>query len=178
MIGNYLSNFIWIWKCDQKITVILKFRELRCSIFAYFSVMLVHMPVIYVDNISHIGLSVCFWREKKLVGKVDQRNSIKFYVENKIKCMDIWNVVSSLLWAEPKFKCGIIGLRKAEKTSMTMLVVREGFAHFDCSGVVFSEFLLNGCPVNKECFLEVMHRLRETIRQKCTEKLVMDFASW
>ena len=36
----------------KKRTVILKFRELR--------VMLVHMSVIYVDNISHFELSVCF----------------------------------------------------------------------------------------------------------------------
>ena len=28
--------------------------------FRIFPVMLVHMSVIYVDNISHFGLSVCF----------------------------------------------------------------------------------------------------------------------
>ena len=32
-----------------------------CSFFALYCVMLVHMSDIYVDNISHFGLSVCFW---------------------------------------------------------------------------------------------------------------------
>ena len=33
----------------------------------FFSVMLARMSVIYVDNISHFGLSVCFWQMKRLV---------------------------------------------------------------------------------------------------------------
>ena len=42
-------------RCDQKMTFILKFRELR--MFDYrFSVMFVHMSVIYVENISHFVL--------------------------------------------------------------------------------------------------------------------------
>ena len=47
-------------RCDQKIIVIFKFLELQCSVFAFFSVMLVHMSVIYVNNISDLELSVCF----------------------------------------------------------------------------------------------------------------------
>ena len=38
-----------------------------CSIFAFCSVMLVHKCVIYSDNISHFGLSVCFRQIKRLV---------------------------------------------------------------------------------------------------------------
>ena len=33
----------------------------------FFPVMLVHMSVIYVDNISHLGLTVCYGQVKKLV---------------------------------------------------------------------------------------------------------------
>ena len=40
---------------------------------------------------------------------------------------------------------------------------------FDCNGVVHYEFLPQGCTVNTEYYLEVMRRLCEAIRQKCTE---------
>ena len=40
---------------------------------------------------------------------------------------------------------------------------------FDHNGVVHHEFLSQGRKVNKEYYLEVMHRLCEAIRQKCTE---------
>ena len=39
---------------------IFKFRELRMFDFRIFFCMLVHMSVIYIDNISYFGLSVCF----------------------------------------------------------------------------------------------------------------------
>ena len=39
----------------------------------------------------------------------------------------------------------------------------------DCNGVVHHEFLLQCRKVNKEHYLEVIHRLREVIRQKRTE---------
>ena len=85
---QFLSN---IWRCDQKITVIFKFRELSmfdfCICFCYFGARdanrktpkvgimksripgflkvnlvwnpeLVHISVIYVDNINHFGLLV------------------------------------------------------------------------------------------------------------------------
>ena len=42
--------------CDQKTTISFKLRELRTYI-RFFSIMLVHMSVIYVDNISHFGES-------------------------------------------------------------------------------------------------------------------------
>ena len=64
-------------------------------IFFFFSVTLVHMSVvhIYVDNISHFGLSdtkvshvlVCSLL-LLLFEKINQRNCIKFCVKNKIKC--------------------------------------------------------------------------------------------
>ena len=40
---------------------------------------------------------------------------------------------------------------------------------FDCSGMVHHEFLPQSPTVNKEYHLEVMRRLSEAIRQKCTE---------
>ena len=53
---------------DKKITVIFKFHELRMFNFRifFFSVMLVHMSVKYVEDISHLELSV-FDRQKSLV---------------------------------------------------------------------------------------------------------------
>ena len=40
---------------------------------------------------------------------------------------------------------------------------------FDYNGVVHHEFMPQGRTVNKEYYLQVMHRLREAIRQKRTE---------
>ena len=40
---------------------------------------------------------------------------------------------------------------------------------FDCNTVVHPEFFSYGRTVNKEYYLEVMRRLRETIRQKRTD---------
>ena len=40
---------------------------------------------------------------------------------------------------------------------------------FDCFGVVHHEFLPQGLTDNKGYYLEVLRRLREAIRQKCTE---------
>ena len=40
---------------------------------------------------------------------------------------------------------------------------------FDCNGMVHHEFLPQGRTVNQEQYLEVMHRLREAVRQKRTE---------
>ena len=40
-----------------------------CSIFAFCPVMLVHMSVIYVDNISNFGWSICFWQIRRLSRK-------------------------------------------------------------------------------------------------------------
>ena len=57
---------------------------------------------------------------------------------------------------------------KTEKSTST-LVKSEGYAHLDCNGVLHHEFLPQEHTVNKEYCVEVMHRLRETIRQKCTE---------
>ena len=55
-------NFQFNTKCDQKITDIFKFHELH--IFCYVGTMAV-MSVIYVDNICHFGLVICFGKIKK-----------------------------------------------------------------------------------------------------------------
>ena len=51
-------------RCDQKITVIFKFRESRMLDFRIFLCVIFVISVIYmlvyVDNISHSGFSVCF----------------------------------------------------------------------------------------------------------------------
>ena len=46
-------------------------------------------------------------------------------------------------------------------------VLLTGF--FDFNGMVCHKFLPQGRTVNKEYYLEVIHRLREAIRQKRTE---------
>ena len=56
-------------RCDQKITVLFKFREKHMFDFHIFVLLCWHtcLLYIYVDNISHFGLSVCFWQIKGLV---------------------------------------------------------------------------------------------------------------
>ena len=50
-------------RCDQKITVIFKFREIRMfGIRIFISVILVHMSVIYVTNISILDCQFVFDR--------------------------------------------------------------------------------------------------------------------
>ena len=62
------------------------------------------------------------------------------------------------------------GRDKTEKSTSSSAKC-EGFARFffDCNGVVHHDFLPQGRTVNKECYVEVMRRLRKTIRQKRTE---------
>ena len=48
-------------------SIFSNFVSYVCSIFALFSVMLVHMSIIYIDNISHFRWSVYFWQIKRLV---------------------------------------------------------------------------------------------------------------
>ena len=67
-------------RCDQKIIVIFKFRELRM----YDIRMLVHMSVIYVDNVSHFGMSVLFLTDKK-VSCVLVCSGIFYYSQKWIK---------------------------------------------------------------------------------------------
>ena len=57
---------------------------------------------------------------------MDQRNCIKFCVQNYIKYARIFEIFTLVFdestIANHKFNCGIPGLRKVEKMSMTMLV--------------------------------------------------------
>ena len=79
-------------------------------------VILVHMSVIYVDNISHFVLSVCFWRTalpEIFLNKFFISKKKPFFTKKSTKIFKI----------EYKFNCGIAGLRKAGKMSMTMLVL-------------------------------------------------------
>ena len=48
---------------------------------------------------------------------------MKLNVQGHLECLQWW--VASLLWAKLKFNCGITGLRKAEKMSITMLVLHR-----------------------------------------------------
>ena len=79
---NILTNKkILNTRCDQKINVIFKLRELH--MFDY--VMLVHMSVIYIDNISHFGLSACFWHTGKKVSGALVSSSIFYYSTKEIQ---------------------------------------------------------------------------------------------
>ena len=66
-------------RCDQKITVILKFPKLLMFDFRIlFSYVRTHVCYIYLDNISHFGLSVCFLTDKKF-SRVLVCSSIFYY---------------------------------------------------------------------------------------------------
>ena len=69
----------------------------------------------------------------------------------------------SLQWKRPKSQ----DRKKARQVRLNMKVLLNVF--FDCNGVVHHEFLAQGHTVNKEYYLEVMHRLREAICQKHTK---------
>ena len=80
--------------CDHKITVIFKFRELCLFDFLIFSVMLVHMSVIYVDIYQPFWIVSLFLTVTKVSRglmyasifyystKTDQKNCLKFCVKN------------------------------------------------------------------------------------------------
>ena len=90
----------------SKITLNLKFRKLRIFDFRilFFCYVDTRTYVIYVDSISHFGLSVCFWQIKRLVcvlvcfsiffysQKMAQRRCIKFFEKMKL------NVQEHLKW--------------------------------------------------------------------------------
>ena len=56
-------------------------------------------------------------------------------------------------------------------SSTSSSVECEGFARFDCNGVVHHEFLSHGGTVNKEYYQEVMRRLREA--QNCVKSILV-----
>ena len=74
-----------------------------------------------------------------------------------------WNHSPIIKWKRPE---DIIP-KKARKVRSNLKVFLT--VYFDCNGVVHPEFLPQDCTVNKEYYLEVMRRLRETICQKSTE---------
>ena len=79
----------------------------------------------------NFGLSVHFSQIKRseffcvlfnflLFEKMVQRNCIKFCVKNEIKCRRTFEM---LIVEFGEFHCGITGLKKAEKMTMTILVM-------------------------------------------------------
>lgn len=69
-LHTYICMKVECTRSDQKFTVIFKFRKLRMFDFRIFcSVMLVHMAVTcsFLANVSHFGLSVCFWQRTRSV---------------------------------------------------------------------------------------------------------------
>ena len=86
--------------------------------------MLVHMSAVCTLTISVI----LDCQLRLVVFGVDQRNCIKFYVKYEIKCSTAFEMLDeafgeSTMNGTQKFICGITGLRKAEKISMTMLIL-------------------------------------------------------
>ena len=72
--------------CDHLILVsFAKYKSAWGEIFAFFSVMLVHMPVLFVDNISHFGLIVSLFSTDKKVSRVLVYSSTFYYPERGIK---------------------------------------------------------------------------------------------
>jgi hypothetical protein len=41
---------------------------------------------------------------------------------------------------------------------------------FDAQGLIHQEFILEGCTVNKEMYIEILHRLRDAAVRKSLEK--------
>ena len=72
------------------------------------------------------------------------------------------------LWYN-QFKEGRADINDDASHSVKVLVKVLLTIFLDCNDVVHHEFLPEGRTVNKEYYLEVMRRLRETIRQKRTE---------
>ena len=76
---------------------------------------------------------------------------------------DIETKAQSCQWKRPEEPSS----KKPQQVWSNVKVLLTVF--FDCNAVVPHEFLPQGRTVNKEYYLEVMRRLRETIRQKRTE---------
>ena len=94
----------------------------------FFSVMLVYMSVIYVDNISHFGLSVCFWQIKMLVVFWCALRFFcysKKWIKETVLSFEIKRArtFEMLIAAFGESTMSRTDLRKAEKMSMTMLVL-------------------------------------------------------
>ena len=77
----------------SKITVIFKFRELRMFDFRILSLLCWYTCLLnmYVDNISHFGLSDYY--SKKWIQKL----CIKFCVKNKFKCARTFEMLTVAL---------------------------------------------------------------------------------
>jgi hypothetical protein len=41
---------------------------------------------------------------------------------------------------------------------------------FDAQGLIQHEFILEGCTVNKEMYIKILHRLRDAVVRKSLEK--------
>ena len=97
MLGTMLEERwyvgVYYTRCDQKITIIFKFRELRMFDFCIFSVMLVHMSVYICWQCQPFWIVSLFLTDKK-VNRVLVCSSIFYYskkwikgtVKNYIKC--------------------------------------------------------------------------------------------
>ena len=75
LVAIILSNTVYMYtRCDEKITVILKFHELRMVDFRifFFAFLCVFwytslLYTTYVDNINLFELLICFWQIKRLL---------------------------------------------------------------------------------------------------------------
>ena len=94
---------------------------------------------------------------------------IKLNAQIHLKC---W--LTSLLRAEHKFNCAIMGLSKTGKMSLKMLVFLSNAkvlltVYFVCNDILHQEFLLQDRTVNTEHCLEIKHRLPNTDWSNYTE---------
>ena len=128
---SFVSKWFHMWmeytRCDQKITVIYKISWVTYIQFSHFFCY-ISTHVCYICWHYQPFWIVCLFLTDKKVSRglmccliFYYSNKWKLNVQGHLKCW-LWPL-ASLLWAEPKFNCGITGLKKTQKMSMTMLVL-------------------------------------------------------
>ena len=123
-------------RCDQKISVIIKFSYVR---FSYFFLLRTNISVIYADNISHFGLSVCFDRSKGLscfdmlfdfdllFQNMVQRNCINCCLKNEcLKTLEMLTVAfgeSAMSSRRNKARVRVSGQTSKQNTKSTVYTI-------------------------------------------------------
>ena len=125
---------------------------------------------------KHFGRIFKAWNEDcfKIVKFWAKTTSHRYRLGDAQKVPNWWRIMGVWLWHWNQSQ--IIPMKVSRRTKTEKIISSsfkcEGFAYCFLRlqwRVVHHEFLPQGRTVNKEYYLEVMRRLRENIRQKCTE---------